>query len=255
MNTRTIVISILVHVVLGAVVVALDGKPKERIATVVRIMDGTPEPEPEPEPEPAPEPEPEPEKAEPAKAEPKKAPKPRKARRARRAAQPAPAAEAEASGGSARGDVFVSGLVLGNADGPGMAVRVSGDSVGAGPTTLRGVPAAPKPKAIAVSPQKKRRSTAKACRDKVRPKPLGGRATIPYPEVARSAGAQGRLVLRLHVGKDGSVDRVTVVNGVHDSIDAEAIRIARTWRFRPAQHCGREVADTYVIARRFELTD
>jgi protein TonB len=54
-----------------------------------------------------------------------------------------------------------------------------------------------------------------------------------YPEVARSAGAEGTVVVRVLVGKDGKVKNVLVVDGIPLLNDA-AIACAKTAVFRPA---------------------
>jgi TonB family protein len=79
---------------------------------------------------------------------------------------------------------------------------------------------------------------------------------IEYTEEARAAGIQGRLVLKVTVDAEGNVTDVTVVAGVDGALDAAAIAIVKTWRFKPAMACGKPVAGgTYTIARRFELGD
>lgn len=54
-----------------------------------------------------------------------------------------------------------------------------------------------------------------------------------YPDVARSAGAEGTVVVRALVGKDGKVKNVVVVDGIPLLNDA-AIACAKTAVFRPA---------------------
>jgi protein TonB len=79
---------------------------------------------------------------------------------------------------------------------------------------------------------------------------------IEYTEEARAAGIEGRLVLEVTVDADGNVTNIKVVNSVDGALDAAAIAIVKTWRFKPAMACGKPVAGgTYKIARRFELGD
>ncbi len=85
--------------------------------------------------------------------------------------------------------------------------------------------------------------------------PIQRGATIGYTTQAQADGAEGRLVLALTVGPDGSVTAVTVKRGVHPSIDAAGVAAARAWRFRPAMRCGKPVEGVYTIARRFEFGD
>jgi protein TonB len=79
---------------------------------------------------------------------------------------------------------------------------------------------------------------------------------IEYPEEARAAGIEGRLVLKVTVDATGAVTDVVVVASVDPALDATAIATVKTWRFRPAQACGKPVAGgQYTIARRFVLGD
>jgi protein TonB len=79
---------------------------------------------------------------------------------------------------------------------------------------------------------------------------------IEYTAAARAEGVEGRLVLALTIGADGSVIDVAVVSSVQESLDASAIATVKTWRFKPALKCGRPVAGgVFKFAQRFELTD
>ena len=73
---------------------------------------------------------------------------------------------------------------------------------------------------------------------------------------AKAEGTEGKLKLRLTVGRDGAVVNVDVLGSVAPDVDAAAVEAAKKWRFRPAMACGRPVAGgTYVLVRIFELTD
>jgi protein TonB len=79
---------------------------------------------------------------------------------------------------------------------------------------------------------------------------------IEYTEEARAAGIEGRLVLRVTVDAQGLVSDVAVVTSVDPALDAAAIAMVKTWRFKPALACGKPVAGgQYTIARRFVLGD
>ena len=79
---------------------------------------------------------------------------------------------------------------------------------------------------------------------------------IEYTAAARAEGVEGRLVLALTIGADGSVTDVAVVSSVEPALDAAAIATVKQWRFKPALRCGKPVAGgTFVVARTFELTD
>ena len=58
---------------------------------------------------------------------------------------------------------------------------------------------------------------------------------INYPEKARLAGVQGRVLLDLIVERDGSVSDVTVLRSVDPELDAEAVRVCKMMpKFMPA---------------------
>jgi protein TonB len=79
---------------------------------------------------------------------------------------------------------------------------------------------------------------------------------IEYTAAARAEGIEGRLVLTLTIGADGSVIEVTVVSSVDPGLDAAAIATVKQWRFKPALKCGKPVAGgVYKFGQRFELTD
>lgn len=83
------------------------------------------------------------------------------------------------------------------------------------------------------------------------------RATeIEYTQEARANGVEGRLVLKVIIGADGSVSDVIVVSSVDPALDAAAIAAVKTWTFKPAMRCGKAMAGgTYTLAQRFELGD
>jgi protein TonB len=79
---------------------------------------------------------------------------------------------------------------------------------------------------------------------------------IEYTAQARSEGIEGKLKLKLVVGRDGSVLQVDVLAGVSPELDAAAVEAAKKWRFRPAMACGKPIdGGTYILARKFELGD
>jgi protein TonB len=111
-----------------------------------------------------------------------------------------------------------------------------------------------------VSPDAPRRrigheTDANCDEEPTRPEPIF-KPEIEYTAAARAEGIEGRLVLRLEIGADGSVRDVAVVSGVDAALDASAIATVKRWRFKPAMKCGRPVAGgVYKLAQRFELTD
>jgi protein TonB len=82
------------------------------------------------------------------------------------------------------------------------------------------------------------------------------RTEIEYTQEARANNIEGRLVLRITVGADGSVEKVDVVSSVDPSLDAAAIAVVKGWTFKPAMRCGKPMrGGVYTIAQRFELGD
>jgi len=77
-----------------------------------------------------------------------------------------------------------------------------------------------------------------------------------YTTQARAEGIEGMLVLRLTVGRDGSVTQVDVLKSVSPELDAASVETAKKWRFTPAMACGKPVdGGTYVFQTTFELGD
>jgi protein TonB len=76
-----------------------------------------------------------------------------------------------------------------------------------------------------------------------------------YPTLAREAGIEGTVVLRLLVGKDGKVRDVIVGQGVSEVLDEAAIAAAREYVFKPAIQNKNPVAVWVAIPFRFSLRD
>ena len=71
---------------------------------------------------------------------------------------------------------------------------------------------------------------------------------LTYPETAKKAGVQGRMVLRFVIYPDGKVRDVEVVRGVHPDMDAEALRVVSSspdWK--PGTVNGKPVKVSYVL--------
>lgn len=79
---------------------------------------------------------------------------------------------------------------------------------------------------------------------------------IRYPEVALQIGAQGKVVLRFVVGKDGSIENVTVAKGVPGcpECDKEAIRVVKSMpNWKPAQSKGNVVKSYFNLPITFQI--
>ena len=77
---------------------------------------------------------------------------------------------------------------------------------------------------------------------------------IKYPQEARKAGAQGRVILSFIVGADGSISNVKTLKSVHPALDAEAVRVISSMpRWAPGKIGGKAVRVKYTIPVRFQM--
>ncbi|MCX7069177.1 MAG: energy transducer TonB [Methylococcales bacterium] len=112
-------------------------------------------------------------------------------------------------------------------------------------------PAPPQPKAApAPSPQPAKQTFTEARADAgygYNPKPK-------YPNVARSRGWEGKVVLQVHVSADGESESVTVSQSSgHDILDEAAVSAVEGWRFKPAKRGDTAVASTVSVPINFKL--
>lgn len=70
---------------------------------------------------------------------------------------------------------------------------------------------------------------------------------VPYPDEARIRRQHGLVVVRIDIGADGMVTRVTLVqsSGV-PVLDQSVLETVRRWRFDPAMRNGRPVPDAFL---------
>lgn len=76
-----------------------------------------------------------------------------------------------------------------------------------------------------------------------------------YPPAAKRLGIEGKVVLRITIEKDGSVDEVTVQKGLGYGLDQVAVAAMSKCRFQPALKEGEPVAVRVTYRFRFELDD
>jgi TonB family protein len=77
---------------------------------------------------------------------------------------------------------------------------------------------------------------------------------IIYPEKAKMSNIQGRVILRFCITENGSVSRVSVLNGVDPDLDAEAVRVIKTLpAFNPGKQDGKAVPVWYMVPITFAL--
>ncbi len=75
-----------------------------------------------------------------------------------------------------------------------------------------------------------------------------------YPELARSAGIEGEVVLKVVVGKDGKVVDVSIIrSNVTPSMEKAAIEAAKKLLFRPAMQGGVPLQVSVEVPIKFRL--
>ncbi len=61
---------------------------------------------------------------------------------------------------------------------------------------------------------------------------------IPYPDVARTKGIGGKLLVEFVIGRNGRVESIRIIKSPHSSITSAARSTIRTWRFKPGRNKG-----------------
>ncbi len=89
------------------------------------------------------------------------------------------------------------------------------------------------------------------------PEPRGGMQAIydrvRYPEIARRAGIEGRVVLQFIVDEQGNVVNPTVIRGIGGGCDEAAIEAVRGVKFTPGMQRGRAVKVQFQLPIVFRL--
>ena len=90
--------------------------------------------------------------------------------------------------------------------------------------------------------------------------PLGGtqpeeldRILPRYPMDARRAGAQGAVVVRGIVRRDGTIDNVEIIKDLDYGLGEAARQAVSQWRFRPATYRGEPIDVYYTVTVNFRL--
>ena len=78
---------------------------------------------------------------------------------------------------------------------------------------------------------------------------------IDYPQAARDAGIQGRLVLAFTVEKDGRATDVSLLQPLHPLLDSSAVRALRQTRFVPGQQDDEAVRVRMRLPVRFQIVN
>lgn len=89
------------------------------------------------------------------------------------------------------------------------------------------------------------------------PAPQGGMeaiaAAIRYPDAAKAAGIQGKVVVSFVVNPDGTVRDVTVAKGIDAELDAEAVRVVSESAWTPGTLDGNPIASQLSLPISFRL--
>jgi protein TonB len=78
---------------------------------------------------------------------------------------------------------------------------------------------------------------------------------MQYPKIAIKKGIEGRVICQFTVTKDGSIENIIVVRGLHKSLDKEAIRIIKKMpKWKPGEDFNGQTIDCkYTIPVKFKL--
>ena len=90
------------------------------------------------------------------------------------------------------------------------------------------------------------------------PEMIGGAAklasAVEYPQIARKAGLEGLVVVKIVVNPDGTPSDPVVLKSPGQALDNAAIDAVMKQRFKPGRQRGRAVAAYMAIPVRFQLT-
>ncbi|MEL7832569.1 energy transducer TonB [Fodinibius sp. Rm-B-1B1-1] len=76
---------------------------------------------------------------------------------------------------------------------------------------------------------------------------------INYPDMARKAGIEGRVIVQFIVNEDGQVEDPRVVRGIGGGCDEEALRVVKEAQFTPGRQRGNPVRVQYSLPITFRL--
>jgi protein TonB len=73
-----------------------------------------------------------------------------------------------------------------------------------------------------------------------------------YPDVARQAGIEGIVSMRVVINKDGAVEKVDVLSG-EQALQQAAITAVRQWRYQPFLLEGNAVPVVTIVNVKFQI--
>lgn len=77
---------------------------------------------------------------------------------------------------------------------------------------------------------------------------------LKYPRYAAENGIQGRVLVEFVIDEKGEVGDVTVVRGIHESLDEEAVRVvSASPKWRPGRHHGKKVKVSVTVSVEFRM--
>ncbi|WP_138430647.1 energy transducer TonB [Fodinibius saliphilus] len=76
---------------------------------------------------------------------------------------------------------------------------------------------------------------------------------INYPEMARKAGIEGRVIIQFVVTENGKVENPRVIRGIGGGADKEALRVVKEAEFVPGRQRGKAVRVQYSLPITFRL--
>ena len=73
-----------------------------------------------------------------------------------------------------------------------------------------------------------------------------------YPDIARQAGIEGIVSMRVLINKDGAVEKVDVLSG-EQALQQAAIAAVRQWRYRPFLLDGNTTPVVTIVNLKFQI--
>ncbi len=90
-----------------------------------------------------------------------------------------------------------------------------------------------------------------------RPVLIGGleeiQKKIAYPEIARKAGVEGRVIIQFVVDENGDIIRPEILKSIGGGCDEEALRVVREAKFTPGKQRGKAVKVRMSLPITFKL--
>ena len=79
------------------------------------------------------------------------------------------------------------------------------------------------------------------------------RVNPEYPEIARKSRVQGVIILEAIITREGTVEKVKILRGVHPLLDQAAVNAVKQWRYKPATLNGKPVKVYSTVTVNFKL--